>query len=119
MDFRRAFIVVLCVTISLTGCHTMRPVNLTGEQPLVSKVAPGDYVRIWMRDGSRLELQIAAIEPDALVSREQRIPIKDIERLERRGISVTRTTLLVLGIGALVFVSAVAIACASSPCMAP
>ncbi len=119
MNFQRAVIALLCLTISLTGCHTMRPVDLTGERPLVSKVAPGDQVRIWMRDGSRLELQVTEVEADALVSREQRIPLKDIERLERRGISVTRTTLLVLGIGALVFVSAVAIACASSPCMAP
>jgi hypothetical protein len=32
-------------------------------------------------------------EPDALVSGKQRLPLKDIERLERRGISRTRTTL--------------------------
>jgi len=75
-------------------------------------MAPGDHVRVWVRDGRKLDLQLTAVEPDALVSGEQRIPLKDIERVERRQINWTRTTLLLVGMG---LAAAIGVAAASSP----
>jgi hypothetical protein len=102
MNVRSVLMAILCLTTALTGCQTMRPVNLAGDQPIIAKLAPNDFVRVWMHDGRTLDLQVSAVEADALISGEQRIPLKDIDRLERRGISWTRTTLLILGIGALI-----------------
>ena len=99
MNVRPVVIWIVCVVTSLSGCHTMRPVALRGGQPLSANVAPGDRARVWLHDGRRLELRVTAVETDALVSGEQRIPLKDIERIEIRGISWTRTTLLLVGIG--------------------
>jgi hypothetical protein len=88
----------------LMGCQTMRPVDLTTSEPLITKVEPNDLVRVWMRDGRTLDLKLSAVEADALVSGEQRLPLKDILRLERRGIAWTRTTLLLVGIAGLAVV---------------
>ena len=102
MNVRPVVIGIVCITILLTGCHTMRPVDLNTSKPLATLVAPKDFVRVWMRDGRVIEMQVSEVEADALVGKEQRLPFKDIERLERRGISATRTTLLIVGIGAAV-----------------
>jgi hypothetical protein len=103
MGLREAIIAVICIVMPLTGCQTMRPVDLAGSRPLVAQVKPDEVVRVWLRDGRTLELRVSAVEPDALVGGAQRIPLKDIERLERRDFSWTRTTLLVVGILALAF----------------
>ena len=110
MSARQALITILCVLLPLVGCQTMQPVDLSGQEPLIARVAPHDHVRVWMRDGRTLDLQLTAVEPDALVSGERRLPLKDIERIERREISWTRTTLLLVGIGVVTFVAAAATA---------
>jgi hypothetical protein len=106
--FRAAIIAIICVATPLTGCQTMRPVDLGSSERFSERVKPKDFVRVWMRDGRTLDLQLTAVEADALVSGEQRIPLRDIERLERRGISWTRTTLLVLGIAGVALVAVIA-----------
>lgn len=52
-----------------------------------------------MRDGRVIDLRLTAVEQDALIGEKQRLPIQEIERVERRDFSATRTTLLVVGIG--------------------
>jgi hypothetical protein len=104
MSIRRVIIALICITIPLTGCQTMRPVDLATGQPLIAKVQPNDFVRVWMRDGRTLDLTLSAVEADALVSGEQRLPLKDVVRLERRDIAWTRTILLVVGIAAVAVV---------------
>jgi hypothetical protein len=103
MNVRPVVIWIVCVVISLSGCHTMRPVALAGGQPLSANVAPDDRARIWLHDGRRLDRRVTAVETDALVSGEQRIPLRDIERIEIRDFSWTRTTLLLVGIGLSLF----------------
>lgn len=103
MTVRRALIAMACITTVLTGCQTMRPVDLSSGQPLIARLAPNDHVRLWTRDGRILDLQVTAVEADALVSGEQRIPLKDVERLERRSFSWTRNALLLAGIGVALF----------------
>ena len=103
MNVRPVVIWIVCITISLSGCHTMRPVALSSGPPLSAKVAPGDRARVWLHDGRRLDLRVTAVEADALVSGEQHIPLGDIERIEIRDFSWTRTTLLLVGIGVTLF----------------
>lgn len=110
MKARRILITILCVALSQGGCQTMRPVDLSAKEPLIARVGPSDHVRVWMRDGRTLDLQLTAVEPDALVSGDQRLPVTDIERVERREFSWSRTTLLVVGIGVVTFIAAAATA---------
>ena len=104
MLLRHALNAVICVTVSLAGCQTTRPVEFQSHEALIGKLARNDDVRIWLRDGRVLDLKIAAIEADALRSAEQRIPLAQIERIERREFSAWRTTGLVVAFvcGALV-----------------
>ncbi|HUD26349.1 MAG TPA: hypothetical protein VMQ45_11710 [Burkholderiaceae bacterium] len=110
MGVRHVLIAIMCIVVSLTGCRTMRPVDLAGKEPLIAKVGPNDFVRVWMRDGRTLDLQLTAVEPDALVSGAQRLPLADIERVERRDISWTRTTLLLVAIAVVTYIAAAAAA---------
>ena len=103
MKARCAVTAIVCVAVFVTGCQTMRPVEVAGPEPLGARVAPNDFVRVWMRDGRTLDLRLTAVEADALVAGEQRIPLKDVQRLERGGFSWVRTTLLVVGLAAVVF----------------
>jgi len=110
MNVRQVLIAIMCIMVSLTGCQTMRPVDLAGKEPLIAKVGPNDFVRVWMRDGRTLDLQLTAVEPDALVSGAQRLPLAEIERVERRDISWTRTTLLLVAIAVVTYIAAAAAA---------
>jgi hypothetical protein len=110
MSVRFILIALICATVPLTGCQTMRPVDLAGAEPLIAKVGPNDFVRVWTRDGRTLDLQLTAVEADALVSGEQRLPLKEIVRVERRDISWPRTTLLLVAIAVVTFVAAAATA---------
>ena len=107
MIARRVLVTMICVTVLLTGCTTMNPVDLATDQSMASVLQPNDFVRVWMRDGRVLELKLTAIEPDALVGAEQRLPLKDVVRVEKRGFSAPRTTLLVLAITASVLAALV------------
>jgi len=119
LKIRNLVICIVGITMLLSGCQSMRPVDLSGNEPLIAKVRTGDHVRIWMRDGRKLDLQLTAVEPDALVSGEQRVPLKDVERIERRQINWTRTTMLLVGLGLVAAVVAVAVAAASRPVFGP
>jgi hypothetical protein len=110
MNARHALIAILGASVPLAGCQTMRPVDLSGSEALIAKVAPNDFVRVWLRDGRTIDLHLTAVETDTLVSGEQRIPLKDIERVERREISWTRTALLLVRVGVVTFVVAAATA---------
>lgn len=102
MIIRLLLIAIIGLTTTLTGCQTMRPVTLANNESLTAKFAPKDRVLVWMHDGRSFDLILTAVEADALVSKEQRIPLKEIERIERSDINWTRTTLLLVGIGAVV-----------------
>jgi hypothetical protein len=112
MRARRLLAGILSITVLLTGCMTMRPVELSPGEGLTGKVAPNDIVRVWTRDGRTLDLHVTAVEPDALVGKEQRVPIKDIARLERQRVNWTVTTLIIVGVAALTMTG---IALTSSP----
>ncbi len=107
MRGRSALIVFICATLALTGCHTMQPVDVSGQVPLTPRLAPNDSVRVWMRDGRVLDLKLTAVEADAIVCGEQRLPLKDIERIERRTFSPARTVLLTAGITFVVLLATV------------
>jgi len=98
--------IIVCVAIALTGCHTMNPVDFAQSDPAVARLAPNDHLRVWMRDGRTLDVVLTAVEPDALVSEGQRLPARDISRIERRDLSWTRTTLLLVGVALVFFIAA-------------
>jgi len=106
MISRPVIITVVCIALALTGCHTMNPVDFAQSDPGVARLAPKDHLRVWMRDGRTLDVILTAVEPDALVGEGQRLPAKDISRIERRDLSWTRTTLLLVGVALVFFIAA-------------
>ena len=102
MLWRRLLIAPICIALSLSACSTMRPIDL-GGRPVTAVLAPGELVRVWMRDGKSIEMTLTAVEPDALLGRDVRLPLKEINRIERQELSGLRTTLLVVAIGVLAF----------------
>jgi len=97
---RSLLIAMICITVSLMGCQTMRPLTLASRDSVELNhwLAPNDKVRVWMHDGQSLDLTLTSVEPDALVSGDKRIQLKDIDRIERKEFSEVRTSLLVIAI---------------------
>jgi hypothetical protein len=53
----------------------MKSVEISSDKPITAAPAPNDFVRVFMRDGRVIEVWLSAVEADALVSGEQRLPI--------------------------------------------
>lgn len=101
---RSAILLVLCVALPLAGCQTMNPVPLISGEPPGARFSPNDSVRVWTHDGRTQDLVLTAVDADALVSGKQRVPFREIDRIERSEVNGMRTALLVVAIGVVVFV---------------
>ena len=103
--------VVAWLTV-VQGCHTWRRAEL--EPTPVS--AAGQRVRVVRRDGSTTVLAGAHVIGDSLVGTQQKsssrvaMPVTDIRRAERYELNGTRTTLLVVGVLAALYLAIGAIA---------
>jgi hypothetical protein len=91
--------VVLSLLVSCTG---YKRVSLGATPPsrsmVVGQVAVGDTLRIVTSSGTRQDIRVKAVEGDALVGeRGERVAFADIVFVERRGINVGKTALLVVG----------------------
>ena len=108
-------VAVLCATVPLAGCQTMRPLDLAQGAPASAVLAPGDQLRLTMRDDRMIDMQLARIEDDTLVSADQRIPMREVRSIERREISGWRTSFLVIGIVVVVLIGGLLFAAAHGP----
>jgi hypothetical protein len=90
------------------GCHVQTRVVLPGNSPPAAAAAPvvkaGDDVVLVLRDGTRAGLVVAAVQTDVIVgTRGQRYPVADIVEIERRRLSIGRSTGLAAGLFAAVY----------------
>ena len=107
-----AAIVMLTLLVGGAGCTAMKTVKPQTDpsRPRFESVRAGDSVVLQLRDGRRLEITVARLEDEAVVSAEGvRYPHADIAQLQRRSFSGLKTIGLA---GALYLGSAAAVAIA-------
>lgn len=100
-----ALIVLMCYGC-LSGCVTYKPVSTEGDTPesadLSELVAPGHKVRVVLRDGTSVKLQVVSIDNTRIVGKDTSINVSDIATIERRRVNVLGTSLIVVGVIALI-----------------
>jgi len=101
-------VAVVLVASMVSGCTGYKAVNIGAVPPTRPAVAQnvkiGQSLRVDLRDGSRQQIKVAAINHDALVGENgQRIAYGDIVAVERHGVRVGRTVLVGLGVYALLY----------------
>lgn len=108
---RTALTSLLICTIAVGGAactsiRTIRPATEPGK-PAYSSIKAGDKVTLHLSDGRRLDIRVSQVDTEGIVSMEGiRYLRKDIARLERRSVSVAKTTALVAGVALGAFVIA-------------
>jgi hypothetical protein len=90
-----ASIGIACASFKVVPMTTKPADNATSLA--APRIAPGDTVRVVLKNGQLSEFKVRSVEVDALVGQDgQRVVYADIARLERRSVSAAKTTLLVL-----------------------
>ena len=101
---RRALSFLLCTVMAVSsGCAVMRPIRPSNDpsRPTYSKIEKDDFVVLRLRDGRRVELVVARVEPDAIVASDgARYRDADIERAEVRIMTAGKATLLTVAVAA-------------------
>ena len=96
--FCRALVLILCMSL-VSGCTTLKPVNLAEPQSIRSQIKPGDELQLTTRDGKVRELRLNEMTEKQLVGENEKLNISDITEIERREISTGKTlTLVVLSV---------------------
>jgi len=111
----RLAIIALSVLV-FAACHShVRVAVPRGHptQPAVSnnlQLQTGDHVRATLVDGNIITFVVGSVDSDALVERDgRRVLYRDIARLEKRQVSIVKTTPLVV-LGALVVIPIIVLA---------
>lgn len=94
--FRPLLGLALAAALVLGGCTRLQEVPLA-PPPLQEAVKPGEKVRVTLRDGTIRELEVTAVEPEAIVAGEQRIAAAEIVKLEREEVDVGKTAFASIG----------------------
>ncbi len=99
--WQSALVLLISSCFFVTSCATTRVTSFPNAQtPNVQPdLAVGNTVRATLNTGEVKEFKVTAMEADALVGKNIRIPYKDLRFLEVKKISVTRTAGLALGVG--------------------
>jgi hypothetical protein len=100
------------VIFLVSGCTTLRPVELSQStlQARISSgelIRPGERVLIVTQDGKQYEFKVISIGDGYVKGKDVEIPVKDIELIEQRKVSIGKTALL-LGSILLIILTAVA-----------
>jgi hypothetical protein len=107
--FRASIAFVLCA-LFVTGCTSLQQIPSNDLSHLTSTVKPGDQLVCDLRDGSVLELTVASVESDAIVTESgRRLAIADLTRVQIKRSDKTKSVLLGLAVAGVV---AIAIAAA-------
>lgn len=103
---------LVAVATLVTGCTSMHLIARPPAPPGVAwNLNAGDRVRLRMRDGQRHDVTIQSIDINAVVTADgSSYDVREIQTIERRQFSKTKTAVLVGGlvVGALVIAIAAA-----------
>jgi hypothetical protein len=96
------------IVFILSGCTTLRPIELSRSQVQEGishgdLVHAGDNVKIITNDGKQHQFKVISVSDGYVKGEAVEIPIKDIDLIEKRRVSIGRTALL-SGAGFLLFV---------------
>ncbi len=86
--FQTRAILALAFALALGGCMSTAVMQPTEA----SKLHPGETVMLRLWSGEPRLLKIKAVEPDALVGEDARVPLKNIGLIYRTQIDRTKTT---------------------------
>ena len=95
-------LISLLLVVSLGACSTFKPIELS-EQELQSKIRSeqliktGDNVKIYTRDGTKLQLTVKYVDDEIVRGHRSSIRIDDIVALETGSFSGGKTALFVAG----------------------
>jgi len=85
------FCAALLALVAMTGgCTSMRGVDEPGTQAR-QRVEVGETVRVHTSDAREYEFRVTAVDDDALIGKDVRVPFDDIERLEVRELDGWKT----------------------------
>jgi hypothetical protein len=116
----RAFTVSCLIVCMIGGCTTLQPVaNTPGDLSQHfgdgGVLKPGDRVIVTTTSGAKHQFRVSSVHDGAIYGDREPIPFSEIASVQRRETSATKTTLLVIGVLAVVGVIAAGISAASHP----
>ncbi len=109
----------IVVVLFVSGCTTMKPVEMSPEQ-LRQKVSAGeivkvgDSIQIATTDGRTHKFKVTAVTNDRISGKEIEIPVGDILAVQTREFSGGRTTALAAGGVGLIYIIGSAIVVAAA-----
>ena len=99
--FTRSLLLNLACIACLPGCVTYMPITTTAASTerasLHGQVSPGDKIRVHLRDGTVVKLDVISIESDKIVGDRATLKLSGINTVERRQVNVVGTTMLIGG----------------------
>jgi hypothetical protein len=101
------FLVVMLSSLALLGCMTTQPLT-TNPAQLAQDVKPGDRVELVTKAGQRLDFKVERVDDQGLHGSGHDVGYTDIETINRKKVNAGTTSLIVLGIAAVVGLAAAA-----------
>jgi hypothetical protein len=100
--------ILISICLAGAGCTTTRtvPVPRSDTARLASRIEPGTRIIVTLRSGQTRSFRVTAVESDAVVGGQLRIPLADIEKIQAvqiRKISVARTAGVIAAVAAVAF----------------
>jgi hypothetical protein len=99
---QRAIALLCVVSLFLTSCYSLQPVTIPSGQtpPSLPDLKVGDTVVVTTRAGGskKFAFEVDAIEPDALVGHDVRVPYVDMTTLGVKQLRKGATTVLIVGV---------------------
>ena len=84
-------VMMLMISMLLSGCHTMQSVQHSDWSSLKGRVEAGDTVQVVTMDGRTVKFVVTEVTPDALVGADTRIARDDISSLKVNQVHKGRT----------------------------
>lgn len=90
----RGVVFILCINL-VTGCTAFKPVPLAEPQSVMTRIRPGDTVRLTTRDGVVHEFKVKEATAEQLTGENERVELSAVSAMERREFSTWKTASMV------------------------
>ena len=96
--WQRAIALVCTLSFLVTSCTSLHRVSVPGTETTAAApaVQVGDSVVVTTKAGEEKKFKVTAIEPDALVGKDGRVPYADMATLSIKELQAGKTTLAVV-----------------------